>query len=124
MRTIKNRNNEGRPPMAATEKRKYKITVRFATKEYFLLKEKARQAGITLSEYLRRASASSVVRERLRPQHLHHILQLTGMANNLNQLTKLSHQTGFYRTKNVVMELLAKLKEVLSDYKAEERRCR
>ena len=39
------------------------------------------------------------------------------MANNLNQLTKLSHQTGFYRTKNIVMELLAKLKEVLSDYK-------
>ncbi len=62
MRTIKNRNNEGRPPMAATEKRKYKITVRFATKEYFLLKEKARRAGVTLSEYLRRASASSVVR--------------------------------------------------------------
>jgi len=46
------------------------------------------------------------------------------MANNLNQLTKLSHQTGFYRTKNIVMELLAKLKEVLSDYKAEERRSR
>lgn len=38
MRTIKNRNNEGRPPMVATEKRKYKITVRFATKEYFSLK--------------------------------------------------------------------------------------
>ena len=59
MRTIKNRNNEGRPPMAATEKLKYKITVRFATKEYFLLKEKARRVGVTLSEYLRRASASS-----------------------------------------------------------------
>ena len=73
MRTIKNRNNEGRPPMAATEKRKYKITVRFATKEYFLLKEKARRAGVTLSEYLRRVSASSVVRERLRPQHLQHM---------------------------------------------------
>lgn len=53
MRPIKNRNNEGRPPMVATEKRKYKITVRFATKEYFLLKEKARRAGVTLSEYLR-----------------------------------------------------------------------
>ena len=52
------------------------------------------------------------------------IRNLTGMANNLNQLTKLSHQTGFYRTKNIVMELLAKLNEVLNDYKATERRCR
>ena len=52
------------------------------------------------------------------------IRNLTGMANNLNQLTKLSHQTGFYRTKNIVMELLVKLKEVLSNYKAEERRSR
>ena len=52
------------------------------------------------------------------------IRNLTGLANNLNQLTKLSHQTGFYRTKNIVMEILAKLKEILNDYKATERRCR
>ena len=79
MRTIKNRNNEGRPPKLETEKRKYKITVRFATKEYFSLKDKACRAGVTLSEYLRRVSASSVVRERLRTQHLQHILQLGKM---------------------------------------------
>ena len=35
MRTIKNRNNEGRPPMAATEKRKYKIRYALQPKSTF-----------------------------------------------------------------------------------------
>lgn len=47
---------------------------------------------------------------------------LVGMANNLNQLTKLSHQTGFHRTQNMVVELLLKLKEIMWQYKSSERR--
>ena len=117
MRTIKNHNNEGRPPMAATEKRKYKITVRFATKEYFSLKEKARQAGITLSEYLRRASASSVVRERLRPQHLQHILQLTGMANNLNQIARKANATGYVSARTEYRYLASEIDDLISHIK-------
>lgn len=117
MRTITNRNNEGRPPMAATEKRKYKITVRFATKEYFSLKEKARQAGITLSEYLRRASASSVVRERLCPQHLHHILQLTGMANNLNQISCKANAAGYVGIRTEYRNLASEIDDLISHIK-------
>ena len=44
------------------------------------------------------------------------------MANNLNLLTKLSHQTGFHRTKNILMELLEKLKAIMNEYKSSERR--
>ena len=114
MRTIKNRNNEGRPPMAATEKRKYKITVRFATKEYFSSKEKARRAGVTLSEYLRRVSVSSVVRERLRPQHLQHILQLTGMANNLNQIARKANATGYVSGRTEYCYLASEIDDLIS----------
>ena len=117
MRPIKNRNNEGRPPMAATEKRKYKITVRFATKEYFSLKAKARQAGITLSEYLRRASASSVVRERLRPQHLQHILKLTGMANNLNQISRKANAAGYVGIRTEYRNLASEIDDLISRIK-------
>ena len=117
MITIKNRNNEGRPPMAATEKRKYKITVRFATEEYFSLKEKARRAGITLSEYLRRTSASSVVRERLRPQHLQHILQLTGMANTLNQIARKANATGYVSERTEYRNLASKIDDLISHIK-------
>lgn len=117
MITIKNRNNEGRPPMAATEKRKYKITVRFATKECFSLKEKSRQAGVTLSEYLRRASASSVVRERLRPQHLQHILKLTGMANNLNQISRKANAAGYVSARTEYRYLASEIDDQISRIK-------
>ena len=117
MRTIKKRNNDGRPPKSATEKRKYKITVRFATEEYFSLKEKARRAGITMSEYLRRASASSVVRERLRPQHLQHILKLTGMANNLNQISRKSNAAGYVGIRTEYRNLASEIDDLISRIK-------
>lgn len=117
MKTIKNRNNDGRPPKTATERRKYKITVRFATEEYFSLKEKARRAGVTLSEYLRRVSASSVVRERLRPQHLQHILKLTGMANNLNQISRKANATGYVGIRTEYRNLASEIDDLISRIK-------
>lgn len=117
MRTIKNRNNEGSPPIASTEKRKYKITVRFATKEYFSLKEKAHLVGVTLSEYLRQASASSVVRERLRPQHLQHILKLTGMANNLNQISRKANAAGYVSARTEHRNLASEIDDLISRIK-------
>ena len=99
----------GRPQVSTLKRLTKSVTVKFSKPDYEKLRHRSKNANRTLAEYIRDAAV---------------IRNLIGMANNLNQLTKLSHQTGFYRTKNVVMELLAKLKEVLSDYKAEERRCR
>ena len=42
---------------------------------------------------------------------------LIGMANNLNQLTKLSHQRGFHETHVYVVDLLRKLKAILGEYR-------
>lgn len=95
MRTIKNRNTDGRPKLPSTEVRKYRIEVRFATAEYFSLKAKAKAAGATISEFIRTALHSCTVKERLRPQHLKHILQLTGMANNLNQIARRANAVGY-----------------------------
>ena len=125
-RSINNKtpNKGGRPTKKLSEKRKYRITVKMATEEYYAMKLKAKNAGVSASEIVRMAIRDCHIKARLTTEQADYIRKLCGMANNLNQLTKLSHQTGFYRTKNIVMELLAKLKEVLSDYKAEERRSR
>lgn len=95
MRAIKNRNENGRPKLSATEVRKYRIEVRFATAEYYALKAKAKVAGVTISEFIRTAIKNCTVKERLHPQHLKHILQLTGMANNLNQIARRANQAGY-----------------------------
>ena len=96
MKTIKNRNNNGRPTLSAVDKKSYRTTVKFNPAEYYLLKAKAKSAGVNLSEMIRLSLKDCVIKERLRKEHTTMILQLTGMGNNLNQLTKKTHQAGFY----------------------------
>ena len=121
-RKFDRRNKGGRPKKEATDKLKYRLTVKMATSDYYTLKGKARSAGLSAGKFLRECMRSYHVKERLTPEHTDYVRKLCGMANNLNQLTKLSHQTGFYRTKNVVMELLEKLKVIMNEYKIVERR--
>ncbi len=63
--------------------------------EYSSFKFKARLANITASEYIRRLIRTSVVRQRLSPEHLVFIRQISGMANNLNQLAKRANTAGY-----------------------------
>jgi vacuolar-type H+-ATPase catalytic subunit A/Vma1 len=114
----------GRPQVSTLKRLTKSVTVKFSKPDYEKLRHRSKNANCTLAEYIRDAAFDARIVAKHSAEDAAIIRNLTGMANNLNQLTKLSHQTGFYRTKNIVMELLAKLKEVLSDYKAEERRCR
>ena len=114
----------GRPQVSTLKRLTKSVTVKFSKSDYEMLRHRSKNANRTLAEYIRDAAFDARMVSKHSAEDAAIIRNLTGMANNLNQLTKLSHQTGFYRTKNIVMELLAKLKEVLSDYKAEERRCR
>jgi len=52
-------------------------------------------AGITLSEYIRRCIAKSEVKQRLSPEHLGYIRQLSGMANNINQIARRANAAGY-----------------------------
>ena len=115
-------NKCGRPVKGVTEKLKYRITVKMATEDYYLLKSKAKSAGVSASEFIRGCITHGGVKERLSKEHGDLIRKLCGMANNLNQLTRLSHQAGFHRTQKTVTELLQKLKEIIVRYRHGERR--
>ena len=114
----------GRPRVSTLKRLTKSVTVKFSKPDYEKLRHRSKNANRTLAEYIRDAAFDARIVAKHSTKDAAIIRNLTGMANNLNQLTKLSHQTGFYRIKNIVMELLTKLKEVLSDYKTEERRCR
>lgn len=122
----------GRPQISTLKRLTKSVTVKFSKPDYEKLRHRSKNANRTLAEYIRDAAFDARIIAKHSAEDAAVIRNLTGMANNLNQLTKLSHQTGFYRTKNAVVELLNKLKEVLSDYKAtdgllshsEKRRCR
>ena len=114
----------GRPQVSTLKRLTKSVTVKFSKPDYEMLRHRSKNANRTLAEYIRDAAFESRIVAKHSAEDAAVIRNLTGMANNLNQLTKLSHQTGFYRTKNIVMEVLEKLKSIMSDYKAEERRCK
>lgn len=110
----KNRNNDGRPKLALTEKKGYKVTVKFATAEYYSLKSKAKGAVMNLSLFIRTALQGSEVRERLSAEHLRHILQLTGMANNLNQIARKANAGGYANTRSEYLHLAMRMDNLLT----------
>jgi hypothetical protein len=95
MKTIKNQNKNGRPKKEEADRKKYKLTVKMETGEYFSFKAKTRLAGLTQSEYIRRCVANSEVRQRLSSEHLGYIRQIAGMANNINQIARKANAAGY-----------------------------
>jgi len=75
-------------------KRASGIRVRLTAAERFLIESKARQAGIRISDWFRAAALKAKVVTRITAEDRHTLHILAGMANNLNQLTKLAHTSG------------------------------
>ena len=88
-------NKGGRPVKNAAEKLKYRITVKMATEDYYLLKSKAKAAGVAPSEFIRGCIRNGEVKERLTKEHCDYIRKLCGMANNLNQLACKANAEGY-----------------------------
>ena len=91
----KRANKGGRPVKGAAEKLKYRITVKMATGDYYLLKFKAKLAGVSASEFIRGCITEGGVKERLSKEHGDLIRKLCGMANNLNQLARKANAEGY-----------------------------
>lgn len=107
----------GRPKASGIRKLSKSVTVKFSRIDYERLLHRSRQANRTLAEFIREAAFDTRIVARHSTEETTVMRNLVGMANNLNQLTRLSHQTGFYRTRNAVMELLEKLKVIMNEYK-------
>ncbi len=96
----------GRPKKAIT--RSVSLVVRMTPTERLAIAGKARNAGIRLSEWFRQSAKTSVLRPRLSREESGHLRTLSGMANNLNQLTKLAHRER-------LVTIMADLRRLLSE---------
>lgn len=84
-----------------------------ATEEYYTLKAKARDAGINRSEFIRLCIRSSVVKQRLTVELMGHIRQLSGMANNMNQLAHRANAAGYSDVHRQCLSLNERLDNVI-----------
>ena len=106
-------NKGGRPAKSLAEKRKYRLSLKLNTKEYFELKSKAKTAGKNRCDFLRELILSGEVIGRFSPEQNDAIRKISGMANNLNQFVKLAHVQGVWYIEETAKKLLQILDELL-----------
>ena len=117
METVRTKRKRSGRPLKAIKK-EVRACVRFSHHEYFILKEKARQAGVNISEYLRQTAIQAKVISRLTTEELHFVRQLAGISNNMNQVAKVFNQKGLFEGmkyfetyRNLVDGILQKLRQ-------------
>jgi len=120
------RRQGGRPRKNATEKKKYVMPpVRMQTKDYYLVKARAKQAGVSLTEYQRQCILQGYVLERLSPEMLDLYHQLAGIGNNLNQLAHQANALGYEHDRdifhNCAMQVAELIRHILYGSKHNER---
>src|SRR5665213_861627 len=105
----------GRPVKAI--KMEIRACVRFTKYEYYIVREKAAQAGLNASVYIRHTSIQGKTKPRLSEEEYHFVRQLIGMSNNINQVAKVCHREGLYEAmkyfedyRNLLDSILKKLK--------------
>lgn len=114
-KTMKNKG--GRPELKI--KRDTSINVRLTSLERMLIEGKAKQAQLSPTDWFRKAAKRAKVHPRITPEDMKVLHILAGMANNLNQLTKMSHTYGLLRFRNDCQELIAKINVIFNQFKGE-----
>ena len=84
----------GRPRVSGVCKLSKAVTVKFSKIDYERLCRRSRQANLTLAEFLRVSAFETTITVRHSAEETAVIRSLTGMANNLNQLTRLANAKG------------------------------
>jgi len=89
-----------------TSKKKLKdkvISVRISGIEYMALKKRAKDAGVSLSKFVRSVLLTGKVVQRISKSDADILRKLSGEANNLNQLARVANREGF---KNVASDVI------------------
>ena len=105
------RKTSGRPRQNV--KRESATGVRFTKDEYSMIREEAAKAGMSLTPYIRQMALEGKVIARMDEEERHFYRQLTGMSENLNQLTKKAHQEGILTAIFLFEKYRDRLDEVL-----------
>ena len=94
-----------RPKKAIKRQRFIKVSCTIT--EYKLIEKYADRYGLTKAEFVRMKSLNHRLKPRMTVEEADHYRKLTGMANNLNQLTKSANQGKLLTTK--ILETLEEI---------------
>ena len=112
-----NKKHGGRPTIADGKRLSKAVTVKFSKKDYELLKVRSKKANKRMAEYVRESALQSEVVQPRTEADMKEYRTLVGMANNLNQLTKMAHQDGIIYLYSPIIGLLGEITNVVRTYK-------
>ena len=108
---------KGRPIVADARRLSKAVTVKFSKIDYEILRTRSRKANRRLAEYIRESALQSEVMQPRTEADMKEYRTLVGMANNLNQLTKMAHQDGIIYLYSPIDKLLGEIIDVIREYK-------
>ena len=109
--------SKGRPTVADARRLSKAVTVKFSKTDYETLKTSSRKANRRLAEYIRESALKSEVVQPRTEADLKEYRTLVGLANNLNQLTKMAHQDSIIYLYSPIDKLLGEITSVIREYK-------
>ena len=109
--------SKGRPTVADARRLSKAVTVKFSKIDYEILRTRSRKANRRLAEYIRESALQSEVMQPRTEADMKEYRTLVGMANNLNQLTKMAHQDGIIYLYSPIDKLLGEIIDVIREYK-------
>ncbi|CAN5494246.1 plasmid mobilization relaxosome protein MobC [soil metagenome] len=118
--TGKPKHKGGRPKINI--RREVQVKVRLTATEHFMIGARAKEAGMRISDWFRAAAKAARVIARLKPEDLQIMRMLTGMANNLNQLTKLAHRDGLLTVARKCDGLMIEIDQALKYFNSDDRK--
>ena len=108
---------KGRPTVADARRLSKSVTVKFSKIDYETLRTRSRKANRRLAEYIRESALKSEVVQPRTEVDMKEYRTLVGMANNLNQLTKMAHQDSVIYLYSPIDKLLVEITNVIREYK-------
>lgn len=111
---IQNKNKGGRPKKSLGEKKTYRINLKLGTEEYYSLLSKVKKAGITKSEFIRSCLKKGYIKERLSSEIVGYIRDISGMANNLNQLARQANAQGYTAVREQISQFAERFDNLLN----------
>jgi len=105
--TTERNNKGGRPKLADYQKRTKMVRVMFCENDFIYLQSKAAKAGLSVGEYCHQAAMDNTVREMVSPELAKGIRDLSGIANNVNQMAHQMHVFGLDAVKEECIGIIA-----------------
>lgn len=113
----KPKSKRGRKSKPEWQRLRNEIKLHLDDGNYAVVKDMARESGLSLNKFITRAVMGTTIRKALTEEEYSMVRSLQGIANNLNQLTRCANGMGFNLVETKVDSMLTTTLSLLSKFR-------